>query len=364
MKKQIGFLITFLAMVGSMFIINNINASTTLYECYKQSGLEWGSVQMRAESGLPAQYGIFDYQGTAEQNIALSSYLCPDTKDGLLGYSVATGYKTTLRTSMTASQNYIPVSSMDLKDDTTLTASDLGGKVFLTVEPGTNKEEILLCTSSTATNWTSCTRGLAFSGTTETAVASNAKTHNAGSVVVMSNVHYVYEQYVENNENDLTFGDGTSTTMKTITFDAGGTYDPGFRWNTSTNQLEFRRYDESSYRVMETNFRGTFADFASLPSTDLAVGDTAITLDDYKMYTWNDDTSAWVLIGGSSGAGTIYKTELLGSEATGADNRTYTLTSGSWPDEKFLQVYRNGVFMRQGASYDYVATTTNAILQL
>ena len=280
-----------------------------------------------------------------------------------LGYSVATGYEKNLRTSMNSTQTYVPVTSLELKDSTTLDMSVLGDKVFLTVSPGTSREEIVMCTdiSTSTTNFTSCTRGLAFSGDTETAVSGNRYAHTAGSKVVMSNVHYVYEQYVERNENDLEFGDGTSSTMKTITFDAGGTTDPGFRWNTSTNQLEFRRYDETSYRVMETNFRGVFADFASLPSVDNAQGDTAITYDDYKMYTWNISTSAWVLIGGSSGAGTIYKTELLGSEATGADSKTFTLTAGSWPNEKFLQVYRNGQFMRQGASYDYITTTTNAI---
>lgn len=116
-----------------------------------------------------------------------------------LGYSVATGYEKNLRTSMNATQTYVPVTSLALKDGTTLSMTDLGSKVFLTIEPGTSREEIVLCTDidTSAINFTGCTRGLAFSGTSESAVTANRKAHGAGSKVIMSNVHYVYDQLAD-----------------------------------------------------------------------------------------------------------------------------------------------------------------------
>lgn len=118
-------------------------------------------------------------------------------EDPLLGYSVVTRYRTRLSSSMTSSQTTVPVSSVSTFDDTTLTIDLLGGKIFLSVEPGTSREEIIKCTAVSSTTWSSCTRGLAFSGTSESAVTANQKTHNAGSIVVMSNVHYVYEQLAD-----------------------------------------------------------------------------------------------------------------------------------------------------------------------
>jgi len=98
---------------------------------------------------------------------------------------------------MTSTQTTVPVASVSTFDGHTLTMADLGGKVFFTIEPGTSKEEIVKCTSLSSLSWGTCTRGLAFYGTTETSVAANRQTHNAGSIVVMSNVHYVYEQLTD-----------------------------------------------------------------------------------------------------------------------------------------------------------------------
>ena len=57
-----------------------------------------------------------------------------------------------------------------------------------------------------------------------------------------------------------------------------------------------------------------------------------------------------------------YITSLLGTEATGDDNKTFTLTAGTFSNAKYLDVYLNGVLQEEGASNDYVATgTTQAV---
>jgi len=283
--------------------------------------------------------------------------------DNMVGYSVATGYEKNLRTTMTATQSTVPVTSLALKDGEILDIDKLGGKVFLTIEPGSIREEIVMCEdiNTSTVSFTSCTRGLAFSGTSTVSVSANRKTHSAGSKVVMSNVHYTYEQYIYKYDTSLMFGDGTNTDMYLI-FDTGSTtVNPGFKYTSTTNQLGFRRYGETLYREVPLSLRGSFADYASLPTTDNSAGDIAITTDDDKLYIWDATGLTWVLAGGSSGAGTMYKTEKLGNESESGDLKTFKLNSGSWPDEKFLLVYKNGQLQRIGGSYDYTTTTMDTI---
>lgn len=176
-------------------------ASASLWSLYNEIGQPLPSIAERAIKA--AECGIYKYTGTYSQNVALEKCI---RGDGLIGYSVATGYQKTLSTSMTSNQTYVPVSSLTLKDGTTLEMSDLGDKVFLVIEPGKSKEEIVMCTdiNTSTLRFTGCTRGLAFSGTAVTAVTANQYAHSAGSVVVMSNVHYTYEQYVDTNDKDQT----------------------------------------------------------------------------------------------------------------------------------------------------------------
>lgn len=124
-----------------------------------------------------------------------------------LGYSVVSRYQTTLNQSMTSNQTTVPVSSVTTFDDHVLVMADLGDVVFLTIEPGKSREEIVKCTGISGTSWTGCTRGLAFYGTSEVAVAANQNAHNAGSSVVMSNVHYVYDQLTDKDTDQTTSGD-------------------------------------------------------------------------------------------------------------------------------------------------------------
>ena len=209
-----------LLAIGFLGFTINVNAQG-LYDCYQDQDLGWPTVEERAQSGIPAMHGIWNYKGTAKQNTDLAEYLCPfEVESGMLGYSVATGYEKNLRISMNSTQSYVPVTSFTLKDDTVLSMDVLGNKVFLTVEPGTSREEIVLCTAmnSTTLNFETCTRGLAFSGTTETAVTANRKAHNAGSKVVMSNVHYVYDQLTDKDTAETVNGPWTFTSSTATNF--------------------------------------------------------------------------------------------------------------------------------------------------
>jgi len=133
-----------------------------------------------------------------------------------LGFSVVSRYKTNLSTSMTSTQDTVPVASMETKDGHTLTMADLGGKVFLTIEPGGSKEEIVMCTGISGNYWTGCTRGLAFYATSTVTVNENRKSHIAGSIVIMSNVHYVYEQFVDKDTSETIEGVKTFTNYPRI----------------------------------------------------------------------------------------------------------------------------------------------------
>jgi hypothetical protein len=133
-----------------------------------------------------------------------------------VGFSVVSRYKSTLSTSMTSAQTTVPVSSITTFDGHTLTMADLGTEVFLTVEPGSAREEITKCTSISSLSWAGCTRGLAFYGTSTAAVTANQKAHNAGSVVVMSNVHYVYEELADKDSAETIGGIKTFSNFPSI----------------------------------------------------------------------------------------------------------------------------------------------------
>lgn len=216
----------------------------TLYSCYQQLGMGWPSVEDRGLSGVPAQWGVWGYVGSAEQNKKLASALCPED-DGMLGYSVVSGYEKNLRTSMNSTQDYVPVTSLLLKDSTTLSMALLGERVFLTLEPGSSREEIVMCTTidGTSINFETCTRGLSFSGTSVSSVAANRKAHNAGTKVVMSNVHYVYEQLTDVDTDQSPSGNWTNA--------GNWIFTTGTIWlgdnTTSTDKNLFIRNGESNY---------------------------------------------------------------------------------------------------------------------
>lgn len=96
---------------------------------------------------------------------------------------------------------------------------------------------------------------------------------------------------------------------------------------------------------------------ALLLLTGMIDTETRITSDDGSIYVYNLATLTWIKQ--TPGISTTYKTELLGTEATGDDNKTFTMSSGSFTNKINFHVYLNGVLMTEGSGNDYVATGNN-----
>lgn len=201
LKKQpeYGVFYFFLMVVGIVLAgllcvsaFSRISSDSMLSACFKKQGLIWENRAAEA-----AKNGIWDWKDSKQQQQGLYDAL--DCGKDLLGFGVVTDYQKTLSAPMTSSQSFVPVTSLTLRDGTALTMAPLGSMVFLTLEPGAANEEIVVCTAIDSTNkqFTGCTRGLAFSGTSTAAVSANQKTHSSGGTVVMSNVHYVYQQFLD-----------------------------------------------------------------------------------------------------------------------------------------------------------------------
>lgn len=199
-----------ISLIAVAFALSLNPANASLFQYYQSLNQPLPSVLERAETA--AELGIFGYIGTKEQNILFEQRLREFAGNpGDLGISVVSRYKTTLLSSMTSSQTTIPVSSLATFDGDTLTMDILGGAVYLVLEPGLSKEEIVKCTAITDGRFSSCTRGLKFSGSDESGVANNRFAHNAGSVVVMSNTHYVYENFIQRSGDQAIDGVVTFT---------------------------------------------------------------------------------------------------------------------------------------------------------
>lgn len=69
----------------------------------------------------------------------------------------------------------------------------------------------------------------------------------------------------------------------------------------------------------------------------------------------------WTSSAPVASGGTVYKTIKLGTEADGDDNKTFSLTTGTWSDSKYLMVFLNGVLQEEGATADYTIIDTNTI---
>lgn len=194
LKKTWKWIVLGAALLSGSLLTMSVSSKLPLEKCFSDHGIEWSAENRAAEA---AKLGIWGWKDTSAEQDELASLLCSDG----LGYTVVTDYQKALSAPMTAAQSFVPVTSMTLRDGQTLNMSTLGSVVFLTLEPGATNEEIVACTdlNTVTKQFTGCTRGLAFSGTSTAAVAANAKTHSSGSTVVMSNVHYVYQQFLDRN---------------------------------------------------------------------------------------------------------------------------------------------------------------------
>lgn len=131
---------------------------------------------------------------------------------------MVSNYQTTLSSPMNSSQLTINVNSIVTRDATpvTLTTALMGTGWYLTIDPSTSSEEFVKITAVTPGAGVSGTftvdaagRGLAYSGNTDAQGTGNAKSHNPGAIVILSNAKNVYDRLVD-RESDETI-DGTKT---------------------------------------------------------------------------------------------------------------------------------------------------------
>lgn len=237
MKK----LLTILLIIG---VIVPVIAGATLFQYYTERGLELPSVSERLGEAIIC--GIDDYIGTEEQNEVLEA--CKNS--GLVGGSGGlpiTDYETTLTAPLTSTATTINVASVTTIDDTTLTTAIISPAIYLMVDPDNdNKKEIIKCTTVSSLTYTGCTRGLSFSGTTETAVAANKKSHSAGVRVVNTNVHYYY---ISTSEDQTWSGEQTWTAPSNFTNYPTG---PGTAPTSSAQLVDFNYVNALAFQGVAT----------------------------------------------------------------------------------------------------------------
>jgi hypothetical protein len=200
-----------MSFIGILFFVGAgvvMAQGETLSDYLADTGRKFTSCSSQERKIFAVEHGVFGYDCSADKNAELVEHLKVD--DELVGFSVVTRYRTTLSSSITSSVGTINVSSLKTFDNTTLSMALLGSRVFLTIDPGNSKEEIIMCTGISGNSFTGCTRGLAFSGTSTTGVSANQKAHSSGAVIVMSNTHYVYEQLLDkDSETTVEYATGT-----------------------------------------------------------------------------------------------------------------------------------------------------------
>ncbi|MFA6158991.1 MAG: hypothetical protein WC763_05230 [Candidatus Paceibacterota bacterium] len=141
------------------------------------------------------------------------------------GYTPTTAYESRTTSFITAAATTIPVSSTLDRSGTQITMANLSSSstpmVYLMIEPGTQtQQEIIACTGITSVSFTGCLRGLPFQGGSLTETAANAKTHNAASKVIITNVGQFFTEYVSRVGSQTIYGVKTFNDFPAVTSSA------------------------------------------------------------------------------------------------------------------------------------------------
>jgi hypothetical protein len=125
---------------------------------------------------------------------------------------VVANYDTTLSSSITNTATTVPVSSVTLKTGETFSSTDLHFPIYLTIDPGSQYKEDVECWGLTSLSWTGCIRGLSSKGGAVTSTVSGAnRPHSAGTRVIMSNVPYFFNRFVDDYSDESIAGAKTFT---------------------------------------------------------------------------------------------------------------------------------------------------------
>lgn len=163
----------------------------------------------------PSQIKEYKILGQVGKTGEAGSYLYGIKKVLFGGYNPVTGYSARTSQYISATATTIPVNTTkDLAGneiDLTLISTASVVKVYMTLDSGTPSQESVVCTAKSAgVNWSGCTRGMSFQGSSESASTSLQKAHNAGTPIIITNIGQFYNQFVSI--------DGTQTINGTTTF--------------------------------------------------------------------------------------------------------------------------------------------------
>lgn len=137
------------------------------------------------------------------------------------GYTPVTGYQSRTTSYISAAATTIPVASTRDKAGNQISLSSISAsstvRVFMSLETGTSKEEIVYCTGVTVSSWTGCVRGLSFQGGDATASSTLAFAHNAGSSIIITDVGQFFSEFVDMSSSQTIFGTKTFNTLPKAT---------------------------------------------------------------------------------------------------------------------------------------------------
>ena len=200
---------------------------------------------------------------------------------------VASGYRTTLSASITASQPYFTVSSVTLTSGGTLSTSTLrlgeGQPVYLKINPGGATEETVECYGLSTRTWNMCGRSIGYLGTgTTSTVASRAFAHAAGEAVIVANDAPFYNRFVDTYTNQSVTGTKTflanhikigdsSTLAQYIYFMNGQTNAPYFKTVKGSTSSTFY-FSQDGTSELQLNSGGTTSGASSTKGLFLTDG--------------------------------------------------------------------------------------------
>lgn len=158
----------------------------------------------------------------------------------------------------TSTASSIVLSSFYLADGTTLAAmTDFGTIGFMTIEPGTSKEENISFTGITqnadgTATLTGVSRGLGFVAP-YTAVSANQKAHAGGSVVIVSNSAPFYDRMTSKNNDETIAGLWDFTTAPTVPAGATGSQALNYTQAAAIMSGAVGTADETIYGTVKTS---------------------------------------------------------------------------------------------------------------
>ena len=191
----------------------------------------------------------------ANSNIQSSTYLTNlhgpnqiEIDNEALGAGAAvrpTGYKAFLDESKSAahSDTTLTVSTITLRDGTTLDGANLGSTIVLSINPGKSNNEIVKCTGLTTASkqFTGCTFGYKLDGTNTTQNA-NILAHSPGEPVIISNDDlYLNQVYPQKNATSTITGQWnfSSSTVNVVKLEFGTSTNAYIWFDKSSGQIGF-----------------------------------------------------------------------------------------------------------------------------